>query len=314
MKHLFIVNPIAGGSDKTEKVRSQAEAVFRDRDDEFEIYVTSSAMDAPDKIRRAAESGEHIRVYACGGDGTFNECVCGAAGLDNVAVCPYPTGTGNDFCRMFGAEKDLYRDMAALVDGGEHLIDLIDCNGRYSANICSVGVDARIGTQVHRYSKIPIIGGPGGYVVSLVVNIFKGISRWMGIKSGGFSSQGEHTLVCACNGRFYGGGFNPSLTARPDDGLMDVYIVKKVSLFTLARLIGKYASGHGDKYPEYITHLRTDNVDISFNEDNVINLDGEAIYAREVKMRLVPGALRLVVPRGMTFFRGSMEEEPAAAL
>lgn len=313
MKHLFIVNPTAGGRDKTPEVRRRVERVFENRQEEYEIYVTKSAMDAPEKIRRAACGGEPIRVYACGGDGTFNECVCGAAGLENVAVCPYPTGTGNDFCRMFGEESGLYRDLEALVDGGEHPIDLIECNGRYSANICSVGIDARIGTEVHKYSHIPLIGGATGYVVSAVVNVFKGISRQMRIHSGSFRAEGEQTLVCACNGRFYGGGFNPSLTARPDDGIMDVFIVKKVSLFTLARLVGKYAAGQADQLPEYITHLRTDNIHISFEEENVVNLDGEAIFAKDIHMRLHPGAVRLVVPRGMRFFEREPVSQSASA-
>ena len=312
MKHLFIVNPTAGGKDKTELVRRRAEEVFAGRGEEYEIYVTRAAMDAPGKIRQAAAAGEPLRVYACGGDGTFNECVCGAAGLANVAVCPYPTGTGNDFCRMFGDEKDLYRDLRALVEGSEHPIDLIECNGRYCANICSVGIDARIGTDVHTYSKLPLIGGATGYVVSAVVNVLRGITRQMRIRSGAFCAEGENTLVCACNGRFYGGGFNPSTTARPDDGILDVFIVKKVSLLTLARLIGKYAAGKADDYPEYITHLRTDRVEISFNEENVVNIDGEAIFARDVKMRLIPGAMKLVVPRGMRFFEESAAPQTVA--
>lgn len=302
MKHLFIVNPTAGGRDKTEAVRRRVEELFKNRSDKYEIYVTKAAMDAPEKIRREAAKGEHLRIYACGGDGTFNECICGAAQLENVAVCPYPTGTGNDFCRMFGEEQDLYRDLSALLEGREHPIDLIDCNGRYSANICSVGIDARIGTQVHNYSKIPLIGGATGYVVSTVVNVIKGINRFMRIRSGSFCSEGMHALVCACNGRFYGGGFNPSLVARPDDGLMDVFVIKGVSLLTLVRLIGMYAKGRADEMPEYATHLRTDRIDISFEEDNVINLDGEAVFAREVSMRLIPGAVRLIVPKGMHFF------------
>ena len=309
MKHLFIVNPIAGGRDRTEAVRLRVEELFRNRSDKYEIYVTRAAMDAPEKIRREAAKGEGLRIYACGGDGTFNECVWGAAGLDNAAVCPYPTGTGNDFCRMFGDEQELYRDLSALVEGWEHPIDLIECNGRYSANICSVGIDARIGTQVHNYSKIPLIGGATGYVVSTVVNIIKGISRNMRIRSGDFYAQGKHTLVCACNGRFYGGGFNPSLDARPDDGIMDVFIVKEVGLFTLARLIGMYAKGRADEMPEYATHLRTDRIDISFDEDNVINIDGEAVFAKELSMRLIPGAVRLVVPRGLTFFGPAPRQE-----
>jgi len=302
MKHLFIVNPTAGGKDKSEEIRRRVDEIFRKRSGKYEVYVTRCAMDAPDKIRADAAMENHLRVYACGGDGTFNECVCGAALLENVAVCPFPTGTGNDFCRMFGEEKDLYRDLEALIDGDEHTIDLIDCNGRYSANICSVGIDARIGVDVHKYSKIPLIGGATGYVVSLLVNLCKGISRQMRISCGDFHADAPHALVCACNGRFYGGGFNPSLTARPDDGELDIFIIKDIGLITVAKCIGKYSAGRADELPQYITHLRSDNINIVFDEENVVNIDGEAIMAKEVNMRLIPGAARLVVPKGMRFF------------
>ena len=48
--------------------------------------------------------GEPLRVYACGGDGTLNEVVNGAAGLDHVAVTNVPKGTGNDFLKIFGPQ------------------------------------------------------------------------------------------------------------------------------------------------------------------------------------------------------------------
>ena len=303
MKHLFIVNPTAGGSDKTGEVRAKAEAAFAKREDSFEIYVTTGPMDAARKIEETSAAEEHLRVYACGGDGTFNECVCGAAKKPNVAICPFPTGTGNDFCRMFGEEKELFRDLDALLEGEERPIDLIDCNGRYSANICSVGVDARIGTDVHKYSGIPLIGGSTGYVVSAVVNMFKGIATPMAISCEDFSAEGKHTLVCACNGRFYGGGFNPSLDARPDDGVMDVFIAKKVNLVQFAALIGKYAKGRADELPRFIKHIRSSGeVVIRCEKEDVAQLDGEALRATEFRFRMVPGALNLIVPRGMKFF------------
>ena len=303
MKHLFVVNPAAGGSDKTEAVREQVRSAFAGRQEAFEVYVTLGPMDAAEKIRREAETGETLRVYACGGDGTFNECVCGAALRSNVAVCPFPTGTGNDFCRMFGEDKDLFRDLGALLDGTVVPIDLIECNGRYSANICSVGIDARIGTSVHKYSGIPLIGGATGYVVSAVVNMFKGISTVMRVRCGSFDQESRYTLVCACNGRYYGGGFNPSPYARPDDGIMDVYIARKVNLIQFAALIGKYAAGKADEMPEYVTHLRTgDTLEIDFKKPDVVNLDGEALYTDTVRMRMVPKALNLIVPRGLHFF------------
>lgn len=303
MKHLFIVNPIAGGSDKTGEVRAKVERAFALRGGAYEIYVTRGPMDAERKIREAAEAGGELRVYACGGDGTFNECVCGAALRENVAVCPFPTGTGNDFCRMFGEEKERFRDLDALLDGTVHPIDLIDCNGRYSANICSVGIDARIGTEVHKYSKMPLVGGATAYVVSAAVNMFKGIASEMAIRCGDYSRSGKTTLVCVCNGRYYGGGFNPSPEARPDDGIMDVIIARKVSLFAFAALIGKYAAGKADELPKYVTCFRTaEPLEIAFDREEVVNVDGEALYTNKVTMRMVPGALKLIVPKGMTFF------------
>ena len=302
MKHLFIVNPVAGGSDKTDTVRAQAQKALRGKTDDWEVYVTKAPMDAAEKIRNEAKNGQELRVYACGGDGTFNECVCGAATLGNVAVCPYPTGTGNDFCRMFGAEADLFRSLEALVNGTVRPIDLIDCNGRFSANICSVGIDARIGTEVHKYTELPLIKGGSAYVVSAVVNVFRGINRRMHVRCGDYDRDGEFALIAACNGRYYGGGFNPSINARPDDGILDFYIVPGVSLFTLARLIGQYAAGKADNYPKYITHLRGSEISIDFEEESVINLDGEAMFAKSVNMKMMPKALNLIVPAGIRFF------------
>ena len=304
MKHLFIVNPVAGGKDHTMEIRARAANAMEQRPGEdWEVYVTQWPMDASRKIRLDAAYCDHLRVYACGGDGTFNECVNGAALLEHVAVCPFPTGTGNDFCRMFGEDKDLFRDLDALLAGREVPIDLILCNGRYSANICSVGIDARIGTSVHKYSRIPLVGGAASYVVSAAVNMFKGISSQMRIRCGDFQAEAKHSLVCACNGRFYGGGFNPSLDARPDDGIMEIFVAKKVNLFQFAALIGRYAKGQAEQMPKYITHLHTSqDLHIEFDAEDVVNVDGEAMFAESLTMRMVPKAMKLLIPRGLRFF------------
>ncbi len=302
MKHLFIVNPKAGGKDRTAEVTELVNGAFTSRSEDFEIYVTRGIMDAAEKVRRAAEEGTPLRVYACGGDGTFNECCCGAAGFSHVAVCPFPVGTGNDFCRMFGTEADLFRNINALLNGSVHPIDLIDCNGRLCVNICSVGIDARIGADVHKYSKIPLIGGATGYVVSLVANVFAGINRPMHVRCGEYSAAGEHALVCVCNGRYYGGGFNPSPDARPDDGELDIFIVDRVRLSELPALLGKYAKGRADEIHKHVVHRKGTSVIIDFEEDNVVNIDGEAIYTKHVQMEVRPNAVNLIVPKGLHFF------------
>ena len=120
MKHLFIVNPVAGRTKPEEKLRLIHEAVARTalgQAVEFEIYVTAAPMDAVSKIKAGARRGGALRVYACGGDGTLNECVNGAAGLENAAVTHFPCGTGNDFIRMFGEERTRFFDLTELING-----------------------------------------------------------------------------------------------------------------------------------------------------------------------------------------------------
>ena len=67
MKHLFIVNPVAGGHDCTPEIIAEAAEAFAGRDVHYEIYTTTAPMDACEKIKTEAARGEELRIYACGG-------------------------------------------------------------------------------------------------------------------------------------------------------------------------------------------------------------------------------------------------------
>ena len=304
MKHLFIVNPSAGGVRKRaaelqQEIRDFAETLS----DPHEIYITKAPMDACHKISEEAESADMLYVYACGGDGTLNECANGAAKRPNVAITHYPCGTGNDFIKMFGKENlSMFRDLSALAAGTVRPLDIIDCDGRYGLDICSVGIDARIGSDVHKYSGIPLIGGVTGYIVSLVVNLFKGVSQRFRITAGDFTVDDKITLACVCNGRFYGGGFNPVPDAMPDDGILDCLIVKPVSRLKFITVVGKYAKGRFREFPDLITHIQGSSMDVECDREFVVNIDGEAIFAEKISFRLVPKGLNFIFPAGLAFF------------
>ena len=311
MKHLFIVNPVAGGKDRTAEVRAEAERACKARGEQFEVYTTVAPMDACRRIEAEAASGADLRVYACGGDGTLNECVCGAVGRENVAVTHYPGGTGNDFVRCFGDERDRFRDLGALLGGEVRRLDAIDCNGRASINICSVGIDARIGTDVHKYSSLPLLGGKASYITSAAVNLIKGVKEPLRVICGGKLYHGDMSLICACNGSYYGGGFHPVPEARPDDGVLDFLIVKGVSRFSFVKLIGAYSKGRYADMPDVITHVRGERIEIESDRELAVNVDGELISGKKVCMQLRPGAVRFIVPSGMAYFRASPLAETA---
>ena len=309
MKHLFIVNPVAGKSKPEDKMRLIHESIGRlpesVRGAEFEIYVTSAPMDAAAKIKDEATRCGDLRVYACGGDGTLNECVNGAAGFENVAVTHFPCGTGNDFIRTFGEEKERFFNLSELMTGEIRPIDIIKCNDRYAVNICSLGIDARVGTDVHKYSGIPLIGGPTGYVISLMANYIKGVHQPMTVRVDGMTCGPELNLVCVCNGRFYGGGFNPTNDSRPDDGLMDVLVASGVNRAKLLGVIMSYAKAKYRRFPQYITYVRTRHLEVDCRGEEVINIDGEAAYSKRAVMDLIPGGVNFIFPANMEFFRES---------
>jgi YegS/Rv2252/BmrU family lipid kinase len=250
--------------------------------------------------REAAQTGKEYRLYACGGDGTLNEVVQGAAGYKNAAVTVYSGGSGNDFVKLFDDPKAFF-DLERLLDPEEVTFDLIRCNDDLAMNICSVGLDARIGTDVSSYKRIPLLQGFRAYAASTVVNVIKGISEHYVVQINGETIDAKQTLVCVCNGRYYGGGFNPVPEADPCDGLLDVLLIKKVSRLKVAAVIGKFKDGRYKELPNIVRHFRTDRIRILCDKPTPVNLDGELRIAQEVTMSIADKKLRFFYPRGLTW-------------
>ena len=98
MKHVFIVNPGAGQGMKVSELQEK----LQELDIDYEIYETKAAKDATSYVRGRCESGEELRFYACGGDGTLKEVMEGTIGFANASITCYPVGSGNDFVKCFG--------------------------------------------------------------------------------------------------------------------------------------------------------------------------------------------------------------------
>ena len=70
MRHVFIINPKAGKQDQTARIYAMADALRTRHGLTCECLLTSGPGGGTELARRAAESGEEVRLYACGGDGT----------------------------------------------------------------------------------------------------------------------------------------------------------------------------------------------------------------------------------------------------
>ena len=300
MKHLFIINPAAGSRDRTADYSEKIHTACHERNLDYEIRISQAPGQCSQIAREAAESGKQYRIYACGGDGTLNEVVQGAAGYDNVAVTVFSGGSGNDFVKLFNEPKAFF-ELERLLDAQEDTFDLIDCNGDISLNICSVGLDARIGTDVANYKRLPLLHGFSAYAASTVVNVVKGIAEHYVVEIDDRTIDGDMTMICVCNGRYYGGGFNPVPEADPSDGLLDVLVVKKVSRLQVAGVIGKYKEGRYKQLPHLVQHFKTKHITIYCDKETPINLDGELRLGKTVKMSVSDKKLRFFYPKGLVW-------------
>ena len=299
MHHVFIINPKAGKKRGTARLEEQ----IRELGLPHEIVHTKQAGDACRIARTLAELGGEIRLYACGGDGTLNEVVNGAAGFANAAVTNVPIGTGNDFLKLFGKDyKARFSDLKALSEGPQAAMDLIDCNGHLGIDIVCTGVDARIAVDKDKYNDLPLVTGMGSYILSLVANVLvKGIAVPTVVDCGDLHYEGETSLVCVCSGRHYGGGFMPVGDNMPDDGLLETLVVRKVSRATFFRLVGKYGSGKYRDYPDLIWYRQGDGVTVRGERELVAVVDGEPVWGKELNIRLSDKKVNFFYPADVNY-------------
>ncbi len=300
MKHLFIINPAAGSFNRTVSYCEKIHRACRNKGLDYQVLVSTEPGECKRMAREAAQTGEELRIYSCGGDGTLNEVVSGVAGCDNVAVTMYSSGSGNDFARMF-SQPEAFRDIDRLLDAEETTFDLIRCNDQISLNICSVGLDARIGTDVANYKRLPLLSGFRAYAASTVVNVVRGIAEHYIVEIDGERIEGRQTMICVCNGRFYGGGFNPVPEADPSDGLLDVLIVKEVTRLQVPAVVGKYKAGQYAQLPHLVKHYRTQAVKIICDRPTPVNIDGELLMTPVANIRLADEKIRFFYPKGLSW-------------
>ena len=300
MKHIFIINPTAGKYDSRQRIYEMAEHLRTAHGLDVQCILTKKQGHATEIAQKLCQTGEPLRFYACGGDGTVNEVANGIIGYDNAAMSVIPVGTGNDFLKNFGGDMDKFRDAENLWDGPQFPMDAIDVNGRVALTIACSGIDARVARDVHKYSESPLLDGKGSYIYSLAVNfLFKGIGTHWTITLDDVTTEGDWSLVSVCNGRYYGGGFMPVAEARMDDGVLNTLVVREVNRRTFLKFVGPYSRGEYAKFPEYahcscpkVVHIHSEKPDI------VTCLDGESVVNSDVTIKLHDKKLNFFGPEG----------------
>ena len=299
MRHVFILNPVAGKSKAALALRSKIEEYFSQHSElEYTIYLTDG-VGAATRIAQEESAKGDVRLYACGGDGTLQETASGIpVGSNDVELTVIPCGSGNDFVRTFGG-GEAFCDLKDLVEGVAVPVDAVDCGDRISLNIASIGLDASVGLKMQKYKMWPGVSGSMAYNIAVVDVICHPIGVEMTIEidtpDGVVRRSGKYLMTLAANGRYYGGGYQGAPTAEVGDGLLNFVLVKKISRFQIPFVLGKYKAGKhaGVKCIETIfgTAMR-----VKAAKSMVCTIDGECFTTDAISFGVIPNAYRLVLP------------------
>ena len=305
MKHHFIINPAAGKGTHIQSLTKRiTESAEKSRID-YEIYMTKAPGDATAFVAEtmAADTKTH-RFYACGGDGTLGEVVCGAPLSERAEFALIPIGTGNDFCRNFD-DRAAFFDIDRQIEGEAMPIDLIRYSDgtteRYCVNMMNVGFDCNVVERTIAFKKSKFIPSSMAYSVGVAATLMHKMTTDMRITlEDGEVIERPLLLMSIANGQFYGGGFRSNPRATLDDGCFDVNIIEKVSRLTFISLISSYKAGtHLETAAKYITYRQSKTLTMSFEEETLYCVDGETALAKELTISLAPEAARFVLPLGV---------------
>ncbi len=301
MKHIFVINPAAGQGKSLDFIKAKIEAVAKKYSLDYEMYITEKKGDGIEYVEKRAKSGEELRFYACGGDGTLYDVVNGAYGYKNVQVAVVPLGSGNDFIRLFGTQDD-FLVLEDQIEGVPVELDLIKCGNEIAINQCSMGMDAEVCAMQGKIKKLPLVTGEGAYYIGCLYAIIKKFHNKFTITIDDNEVVSKDCLFCFCgNSRWYGGGFMAAPLAQPDDALLDfVFVEASVSRAKLVTLLNKYKRGEHLDW-DITTFKRGKKLTIHSESPAAVNVDGECKFVTDTSFELIEKGMTFVVPKNSKF-------------
>lgn len=285
-----VINPASG---KNEPVLNVLNDVFHQYDDvEWSESVTKKFGDATEQAREAAQNGADL-VAGYGGDGTQHEIANGILGTTAV-MGVLPGGTGNGFATELGTPKELKPAVELLCSGGQiRNIDVVKMGDIYFVQRLYVGIEPEEQTSREDKDKY----GTFAYAINAYhrARDKKQKEFQYHIVIDGETFDVPASKLYVVNAAKAGTGISVTgKISKPDDGLLEVFILNDKSLKSLI------AAG------ERVVHLDTKTANEFIKQGKVISIDtdpdqpvwtdGEYTGRTPISMQIMPGALKVVVP------------------
>jgi YegS/Rv2252/BmrU family lipid kinase len=301
-KWVFIINPIAGnGSAKT--IVSRIEEMIKKYGIDAELVYTERSGHASELSAAYLQKGFSY-IIGVGGDGTLNEIARPLINNKEVTIGIIPAGTGNDFIQILGfpnrfGEDDwekFFRKEVIAMDAGT-------VNGMIFLNGMGLGFDAQVAAENYVEPGQVKKGGKHKYIWHIIKTLLFFKEKRMTVISETGSIETDCFINTIAIGRRFAGGFLLTPKAIANDGLLDVCMIKKLSLLERFSILLKVPEGKHTT-DKRVNYYQTPGLDLEFPEEVPFHVDGELNFSRSFKVRVIPGALNTIYnPDGNHFFK-----------
>lgn len=313
MVHVFIVNPIAGISDKTEYIRN----VLAEREDiQYIVFSTEEAGDEYRITREVREifDDEVVRIYVCGGSGTLSNVLNALDDndWDHVEIGFYPCGLTNDFLKNFGQNRSKFEDLNAIIDGKVRMVDFMHSHGDETGEIMhndllfsSVGITAQIQDLANAFNAVGKMRPTILYSLCALLSMpFCNASDYE-LTIDGVDYSGEYKLAYIGNSVCMGGGFFPiRKNISCQDGIINVFLIKNFPMWQFLRYIRGFMNGDLAEKESKTCIVTAGKHVVLKRKDNkpmIINSDGEIHKDEMWDMQVIHNKLKFIVPRDAEF-------------
>jgi len=307
VKTIVIVNPQAGNG-RTEKIWPNIESALEKSIGSFEVLQTTCRGDATDLSRKILKE-DAARIVAVGGDGHLNEVLNGFIENDlpvnaESRLSFVMTGTGCDFQRSLGISGKWQNAVADLKDAKVRKIDVGKVTYtaadktqkiRYFDNIASFGLSGAVDHCLEHSRLRDYLGGSPLFLWATIKTVFTHPNQGIRFRI----DDGPEEEICSrlgllANGRYFGGAMHAAPEAELDDGLLDLLMLKEISVAKFLWHLPKIYKGTHLKIPE-IFFQKVRKFTAESSEQVILDIDGESPGYLAATFEVLPKILNLQI-------------------
>ncbi len=288
---LLVVNPIAGGNDKSDLIQAVNEYAAKEEIGLI-VYETTGKNDE-EEIKRYYNEYKPERVLVAGGDGTI-KITAEAIGQKDVIIGVLPAGSANGLSVDLNLSNDIKENLSTAFHGDYIEMDMVSINGKKSLHLSDIGVNAEL---VKKYEE-GSVRGKWGYALQAINALTELQDPFhVIIEANGNTTETDARMVVIANTQRYGTGVTINPIGKMDDGKFEIVILKNLDIF----FIGKILTGNMPvESRDDVEIISTDEALITTDVPVSFQIDGE--FCGEVDrldVKILHREMKVAVPRAI---------------